>query len=260
VQFVDSHCHLDYPSYQDDLVEVIQRAYNAGVQKIIVPGLNLESSRHVVQLANHFPGVFAAIGVHPGDIEQFSTDQVHQFDGLIKDPKVIAIGEIGLDLYHRQDNLKSQIEVLSIFLDFARFHQKPIILHSRESLGLLFEQLEKHAAESQDYPLRGIFHAFEGNLLEAQRAIDMGFFLGAGGPVTYKNSTKKHEVFSKIDLSHIVLETDGPFLSPRIHRGKRNEPSYIPLVAQRIADLQHCDITEVAFTSTCNISTLFNWT
>ncbi len=260
MQFVDTHCHLDYPSYQDDVAEVIQRAIDVGVQKIIVPGLSLESSRRAVQLANRFPEVFAAIGVHPGDIDHFSMDQIQHFEDLIEDPKIIAIGEIGLDLYHRQDNLKSQIEVLAIFLEFARSHHKPVILHSRESLGFLFDLLEKHAENSKDHPVKGIFHAFEGNLMEAQHAVEMGFFLGAGGPVTYKNSTKKHEVFSKIDLSRIVLETDGPFLSPRLHRGKRNEPAYIPLIAQSIADLQHCDITEVADATTNNVSTLLNWT
>lgn len=260
MQFVDTHCHLDYSSYQDDIAEVIQRAFDVGVQKIIVPGLNLDSSRQAVLLADRFPGVFAAIGVHPGDIDDFSTDQISQFEDLIKNAKVIAIGEIGLDLYHRQDNLNLQIEVLSIFLEFARSHRKPVILHSRDSLGLLFERIASQTADKPGHPLRGIFHAFEGNLTEAQHAVGMGFFLGAGGPVTYKNSIKKHEVFSKIDLSNIVLETDGPFLSPHLYRGKRNEPSYIPSIAQKIADLQHCDITEVAYTTTRNISTLLNWT
>jgi len=260
VQFVDSHCHLDFPSYQDDLAEVIQRAVNAGVQKIIVPGLNLESSQQVIKLAHQFSEVFAAIGVHPADVEQFSTDQLPLFERMVQDPKVVAIGEIGLDLYHRQDNLNLQVDVLSQFLEMASVHQKPVILHSRNSLGVLFEILEKHTSNKPNPPLKGIMHAFEGNLDEARYATELGYLLGAGGPVTFKNATNKHEVFSKIDLSHIALETDGPFLSPQAHRGQRNEPSYIPMIALKIAELQHCDITEVAFWTTKNVYTLFNWT
>ena len=260
MQFVDSHCHLDFPSYQEDLAEVIQRAVSAGVKKIIVPGLNLESSQQVIKLAHQFSEVFAAIGVHPGDVEQFSIDQLPLFERMVQDPKVVAIGEIGLDLYHRQDNLNLQVDVLSQFLEMAYLHQKPVILHSRNSLGLLFEILAKHTSNKPNPPLKGILHAFEGNLDEAQHATELGYLLGAGGPVTFKNATNKHEVFSKIELSHIVLETDGPFLSPQAHRGKRNEPSYIPMIAQKIADLQHCDITEVAFWTTKNVYTLFNWT
>ncbi len=260
MQFVDSHCHLDFPSYQEDLAEVIQRAVSAGVKKIIVPGLNLESSQQVIKLAHQFSEVFAAIGVHPGDVEQFSIDQLPLFERMVQDPKVVAIGEIGLDLYHRQDNLNLQVDVLSQFLEMASVYQKPVLMHSRNSLGLLFEILEKHISNKPNPPLKGILHAFEGNLDEARYATELGYLLGAGGPVTYKNATNKHEVFSKIELSHIVLETDGPFLSPQAHRGKRNEPSYIPMIAQKIADLQHCDITEVAFWTTKNVYTLFNWT
>jgi len=260
VQFVDSHCHLDFPSYQDDLVEVIQRAVNAGVQKIIVPGLDLESSQQVVKLAHQFSEVFAAIGVHPSDVEQFSFDQLPLFERMALDPKVVAIGEIGLDLYYRQDNLNLQIDVLSQFLRMASVHQKPVILHSRNSLGFLFDIVSKHASTELYQPLKGIMHAFEGNLDQARYATEFGYLLGAGGPVTFKNATTKHEVFSKIEMSSIVLETDGPFLSPQAYRGKRNEPSYIPLIAQKIADLQHCDITEVAIWTTRNVYTLFNWT
>lgn len=260
MQFVDSHCHLDYPSYKDDLVEVLQRSKNAGVIKIIVPGLDLESSRQAIDLANRFSPVYAAIGVHPSDVEKFSIDQIQDFERLAMDPNVVAIGEIGLDLYYRQDNLTSQIEVLQLFLALSLRTGKPMILHSRESLSVLFEILNKQAAECSNAHLRGIFHAFEGNLEDAKTAISMGYFIGAGGPVTYKNAFKKHEVFSKIDLSNIVLETDGPFLSPQPCRGKRNEPANIPLIAQKIAELQQCDIKEVAYATTNNINNLLNWT
>lgn len=260
MQFVDSHCHLNYESYRQDVQEVIRRAVDQGVYRIIVPGLDLESSRKAVELAQRFEPVYAAVGVHPNDVDGFTEEQLPSFVELISFPKVVAVGEIGLDYYHRQDNQPLQHLVLELFLHLALEYKKPVIFHSRECLRELIQTVTNFNIESDESTLRGIFHAFEGGLQDANKVTETGFYLGAGGSVTYPNSVIKHELFSKIDLSHVMLETDAPFLSPQRYRGQRNEPGYIPLIAEKVAELQQCDIKEVALITTSNANTLFNWT
>jgi len=259
VEFVDTHCHLNFHAYAEDLVEVIERASWKGVNHIIVPGLDLDSSRQAVALADQYNTLYAAVGVHPEDVAQFNMNDLCVFEDLLSSDKVVAVGEIGLDYYHRQDQKILQQEILKIFLNLALEFHKPVILHSRESLNDLFNILAEYYLISNQSHTSGIFHAFEGGFDDATKAISMGFYLGAGGPITYKNAHSKQEVFSKISLEHIVLETDGPFMAPQLHRGKRNEPSFIPVIAEAIAELQHCDIKEIAGTTTANASSLFNW-
>lgn len=259
MEFVDTHCHLTLDTYDEDLAEVIDRASLNGISHIIVPGLDLASSRQAVELSVRFRGVYAAVGVHPEEAAGFTENELRSFEDLLTCEKVVAIGEIGLDYYHRQDQIELQKDVLKVFLSFAVKHKKPVILHSRESLDDLFGIIENEFTLSHRCVFRGVFHAFEGALPDAIKAAGMGLSVGAGGPVTYKNAHKKHAVFSKIGLNHIVLETDGPFLSPQAFRGKRNEPSFVPVIAEKIAELQHCDIKEVASTTTSNANSLFNW-
>ena len=256
--FVDTHCHLDFASYQPDLAAVIQRAVDQGIHRIIVPGINLESSQHAVLLSRQFPAVYAAIGVHPGEVDTFTPDQIPEFQKLLKQPKVIGDGEIGLDMYHRQDNLNKQKEVLRIFLKLAADYQKPVIVHSRNCLEELQTEVFNLANQEKDKIIQGVFHAFEGDSLQAEKLVHWSFLIGIGGPITYKNSTLKHELLSKIDLSQVLLETDGPFLPPEGYRGKRNEPAFIPIIARKIADMKHCDIQEVAAITTRNANQLFN--
>lgn len=260
MHYVDTHCHLDYSSYNHDIEEVISRAVDQGVTRIVVPGLHLESSRSAVRLAERFDEVYAAVGVHPAEVESYHPDQFTEFGKLLNHTKVVAVGEIGLDYYHRQDNIPLQKQLLDIFIDLALKHNKPVILHSRNCLKDLVDIIMQKMTGNPDIPLRGVFHAYEGNLFEAQYIIEKGFYLGAGGPVTYKNAAIKQEVFSKIELSHILLETDGPFLAPQNHRGQRNEPAWIPHIAQKIADLRQCDIKVIADATTNNARDLFNWT
>jgi TatD DNase family protein len=175
-------------------------------------------------------------------------------------PKVAAIGEIGLDYYHRADNKDKQLKVLESMLEIAAKSHLPVILHSRSSLEDLLPIMMSWKQKQPANQRSGIFHAFEGNFEQAVQVTGMGFFLGVGGPVTYKNAHAKHELLSKINLSHVVIETDGPFLSPQKHRGSRNEPGYIPLIAEKIAELQNCTIEKVARMTTDNAKNLFNWT
>ena len=258
--FVDTHCHLDFDAYDNDLDEVIKRAVDEGVTYIVVPGLNLASSRKVVELAVRYPEVYGAVGVHPSDIDAWQSAQLAEFEVMVTHPKIVAVGEIGLDFYHRKDNFSRQKDMLENFLELALRFNKPVILHSRNCLQDLINIVVKHQSATGTHKLRAVFHAFEGNLGEARDLTSMDHFIGAGGPVTYKNAAIKQEVFSKIDLSHVLLETDGPFLAPQAHRGKRNEPAWIPLIAKKIAELRQCDIKEVAEATYENAKNLFYWT
>lgn len=259
MEFVDTHCHLNFHTYKPDLDQVIARAVMTGVNHIVVPGLDLTSSRDAVDLADRYESVYAAVGVHPEEVENFNDNQLSSFEDLLTCKKVMAVGEIGLDYYHRQDRKTLQHEILKTFLELAIVHHKPVIMHSRESLKDLLIILDEVLTSHNSKGFTGIFHAFEGDPAEAKVATAKGFYIGAGGPITYKKALTKHAVFSKIPLSNIVLETDGPFLTPQFHRGKRNEPSYIPLIAQRLAEIQQCDIKEVAECTTANAHNLFNW-
>lgn len=258
VRFIDTHCHLDYDLFAHDIEDVIKRAVDQGVTRIIAPGLNIQSSRAVVRLAEKFTEVYAAIGLHPGDVDKWHSAYITEFTPLINHEKVVAIGEIGLDNYHRQDNFSEQKATLEIFLEFALQNDKPVILHSRACLPELIKIIQKIRQLPDQKGLRGVFHAFEGNLDDAKQLASFGFYLGVGGPVTYKNAAIKQEVFSKIDMSNILLETDGPFLSPQNHRGQRNEPAQIPNIARKIAELRKCDINEIAERTTMNAINLFS--
>ncbi len=259
MEFVDSHCHLNFHSYEQDIHAVLDRAAESGVNHIVVPGLDLKTSREALELATRFEPVYAAIGVHPDEADNFREQDSYAFEELLRHPKVVAVGEVGLDYYHKQDNKEKQWHTLQFFIDLSRMYHLPLILHSRESLSDLMMILFDSSSTAPAVELRGVFHAFEGNLTDAAKVIKNGFFIGAGGPITYKNASTKHEVFSKINLNHFVLETDGPFLSPQRVRGTRNEPANIPIIAERLAELQQCDIKVIADRTTSNAKKIFNW-
>lgn len=257
--FVDTHCHLNYKTFQHDLDDVIQRAAEVGVYRIVVPGLDLASSRYALQLADKYEPVYAAVGVYPGEVDGFTEEHISEFLALTAHPKVVAIGEVGLDYYHRNDNKEKQLIVLHSMLEIAAKTHLPLILHSRSSVDDLTQIILKWKENQSVSQPGGIFHAFEGDITSASQITTMGFYLGIGGPVTYKNAVAKHDLLSKINLTYVMLETDGPFLPPQKHRGTRNEPGYIPLIAEKIAELQKCPIEKVAEITTRNAQSLFQW-
>jgi len=259
VNFVDTHCHLNFPGFQDDLQSVVESALAAGVTRIVVPGTDLASSQLAVKLAEKFPPIFAAVGIHPTDIESFHDEHLKQLSSLMHSEKVVAVGEIGLDYYHRQDRKDQQKVIFRKMLQLADEHNKPVILHSRNSLADLVGEIKNYRMNNSKLTCKGVFHAFEGNLAEASEVASLGFLIGAGGPVTYRSAAVKHQLFSKIELKYIVLETDAPFLAPQGQRGKRNEPANIPIIAEQVAQLQTCSLEEVAMQTTRNANLLFDW-
>jgi TatD DNase family protein len=235
LDFIDTHCHLNHESFSNDIQQVIDRAQNVNVKFILIPGWDLESSKKAVELAEKFQNVYSAVGIHPNEWEKADNNSISEIAKLALHPKVIAIGEVGLDYYYDQDHKKEQGELLNNMFSIADETHKPILLHSRESLDDLLLLL--HAWKTRNR--NGIMHAYEGDLISSKEIIDMGFYLGVGGPVTYKNAKLKKDVFSNVPLYSIVFETDAPYLSPVPHRGERNEPSYLPLIADYLAKLRN---------------------
>lgn len=271
MQLTDTHCHLDYHKFDSDRAEVIQRANDAGLIRMLVPGLHHRSSRDAVQLAESNPSVYAAVGFHPTDLEEFSEETFQEVKELAKHPKVVAIGEIGIDYYWVKENDERafQREALKQQLQFAKEINKPVIIHMREEndawFGEASEDLLKILEDWQNSlqgsltEKPGVFHSFNGTLETAQKGLALNFYIGVTGPVTYKNAEKKREIISQIPLERLLIETDSPFLSPKPVREKRNEPSYILHIADKIAEIHSKSPAEIAAITTANAARLFAW-
>jgi TatD DNase family protein len=261
VFFVDTHCHLNLPHFQANLQQVVDRAQQSGVNKIVVPGIDLETSRIALTLATRFEGVFAAIGVHPSETERFEKDQFARFEEMVSEPKVVAIGEIGLDFFHHPDKRTEQIELLEMMLQLATQNKKPVILHSRNALDALFPIIENWSTEQQpsSQHFHGVFHSFEGSKDQVVRVQSLSMAIGVGGPITYKNALEKQQMLKEMELNNLVLETDSPYLSPHPYRGQPNEPARISLIAQKVAELRQISVEETAIITTRNANNLFEW-
>jgi TatD DNase family protein len=268
VVLVDSHCHLDFNTYQDDRMEVLERARKNGLTRVLIPGIDIDSSRQAVELARNYEEVFAAVGVHPNDASDFGADTLSQLRELASKGKsdrlVSAVGEIGLDYYRKRTSPSLQRPALISQLALARELELPVVLHNRDaSIDLLPILVEWHAElESVGSPLAdrpGVLHSFADTIETALTAMDAGFFIGISGPVTYKSAVQLQETVAELPLESLLIETDGPFLTPHPHRGQRNEPAYVRLVAEKIAAIKNIPLAEVATQTTANAARLFNW-
>ncbi len=266
----DTHCHLYLEQFAGDIDDVIRRATEAGVEKMLVPGMDLETSRQAVQLAETYPSIFAAVGYHPTDMQKFSAEDFDEICRLAERPKVVAIGEIGLDYYWVKETEKrmEQRQNLLPHLELADKVNKPVILHLREDndaesgnatndLLDILEPWHKTLTALKSHP--GVFHSFNGNLESAQRAMDMNFFIGVTGSVTYKKNESQRELVGKLPLDRILIETDSPFQTPVPHRGKRNEPANVTLIADKIAEIHRTTREAIAHATTSNANRLFGW-
>jgi len=249
---VDTHCHLNLPQFDADRDEVVARAFAAGVTQVIVPGSDLPTSRRALALAEQYAGVWAAVGVHPNDAVSFSPDDLAELRRLAAHPRVVAIGEIGLDLYWKTLPLEQQQAVFIAQLQLAAELGKPVIVHDREAHAAVMEALRDHRP-----PAGGVLHAFSGDGAMAQAAVAGEFYLGVDGPLTYKNSQALRAIFAAVPLERILLETDAPYLTPRPYRGQRNEPAYVRYVAETLAEVRHVTVEELALATTANAACLF---
>ncbi len=294
----DTHCHLDLDKFDLDRAAVIQRALDAGVNRILIPSLDLDSSHAAVRLAEAHPNVFAAVGFHPTDLEKWKDSSIDDLKALVlessglplEDEKlvsprhhgdasqlqntIVAIGEIGLDYYWVKDPERRAFQHMALRqqLQLAQEVNKPVVIHMREENDAWFGQASVDLLEilsewhgrlkTELHPLverPGVLHSFNGNLETAQQAMSLNFYIGVTGPVTYKNAEEKRHIIKQVPLTHLLLETDAPFLTPIPHRGKRNEPAFVAHIADKIAEIHMTTREQVAEITAANAARLFGW-
>lgn len=257
---IDTHCHLDLSAFDPDREAVIQRAAESGVTRIINPAVDLESGAAVLALAAKYPGVFAAIGIHPNSTAQFRSSDIEQMEKQARSsPKVVAIGEIGLD-YHWDDSPKGvQRTAFEAQLALAARLELPAIIHNREAsedvIAVLRAWLPTLPESLRTRP--GVLHSFSAPPTIADQALAMGLYLGFTGPITYKKSDELRAIAARIPIDRILVETDAPYLTPQAHRGQRNEPAYVRYVAERLAALRVMPDADLAAQTTANAERLF---
>jgi TatD DNase family protein len=272
VNLTDTHCHLDLDHFDADRGEVLERAWATGLTRILIPGLDLDSSRGIAKLAESHPNLFAAIGVHPNDSLKWEKETSNELRVLAKAPKVVAIGEIGLDYYWDDAPHDHQRAVLMEQLTLAAELQLPVVLHLREADNAtegdcsrdLLQILEKwvEGLRVSNNPLLerpGVLHSFSGSESTARKAVDMNFYIGITGPVTYKNAQAKRNLVKILPLERLLIETDAPFLAPVPQRGHRNEPAFVAHIADKIAEIHLRNPEEIAALTTANARHLFDW-
>ena len=276
----DTHCHLDLYSFDNDRSEVLRRANNVGVIHILIPALNVTSSRCVVKLAESHPMLHAAIGIHPNSAATWTEDATASLRSLVLSEsstvgyrkRVVAMGEIGLDYYRDRAPRDVQRRVFQAQLHLAAELELPVIIHLREvgdaedgpAASDLIKSLEEWTAslQSRRSPLTkqpGVLHSFSGSLETARAVMRLGFYIGVSGPVTFRKATKRQEIVAALPLEYILIETDAPFLTPHPHRGQRNEPAFVKLIADKIAEIQSRSLEEVAAVTATNAARLFAW-
>lgn len=249
--FIDTHCHL-FAEYYDNIEEIVNKCKENNIKRIIVSGVDMKSNKEVLDLVNKYDIVYGSIGFHPTELNVFSYEDLVWLEEHINDKKIVAVGEIGLDYHYDDTDKKKQHDILKRQLDIAQKHNKPIIFHSRDSIGDTYNILK-------NYKLRGSIHCYSGSVEMAREFTKLGYMIGVGGVVTYKNSKVLKEVVKDTDLSYILLETDAPYLTPEPYRGKRNDSSYISEIAKVIGDIKGVSIPEVSRVTTDNAEGLFDF-
>lgn len=246
---IDTHCHL---SLTDDIDGILMDAAANNVKKLIISGCDKRSIRDGLEIIYRYPEIYMTIGFHPDEVDNLTDKDIDDLEVLIKtNKKIVGIGEIGLDYYHNDMNKEIQKEFFIKQLELAKKYDLPVVIHSRESIGEIYDILKEHPG------VRGVIHCFSGSIEMAKEFINLGFYLGIGGVITFKNSKLK-DVIEELDLSHIVLETDSPYLAPEPYRGKTNYPQNIKIVAQFIRKLKNVSINEVTTITTENVNKIYN--
>lgn len=259
---IDTHCHLNFKSYKKDLGEVIKRAADNKIDKIIIPGAKLDTSRKAIEIARQYPDCFAAVGIHPHHADLLSaadnaSDLKNLLTGLIIQPKVVAVGEIGLDYYQYKDypkvdkdSKKRQKELFLLQLELAQENNLPVILHCREAFDDLLNVLK-------DKNISGVFHCFSGNKQQLAEVLEMGFYLGFDGNITYPQNQHLRQLVESAPFDRLLLETDAPFLTPVPQRGNRNEPAFLVYTAQTVAEIKKTALDKVMEITCSNALKLF---
>jgi len=249
--FIDTHCHITRNDY-DDIPFLIDKIKSSGIKRIIVNGTDMKSNLEVLELIRKYDIVYGALGFHPTELNEFNDSDFDWLDEHIDDNKIVALGEIGLDYHYENIDRNKEINVFKRQLDIAKKHNKPIIVHSRDAMKDTFDILN-------EYDLKGSLHCFSGSLEMAREFIKLGYLIGVGGVVTFKNAKNIINVIENIDLEYILLETDSPYLTPEPYRKYKNDSSYIPIIANKIADIKNVNLEVVEKTTNENAEGLFDF-
>lgn len=250
---VDTHCHLDVEQFDDDREEMLARARAAGVGTMIVPGIAIPDMPRVLAMADGHPDVFVGVGVHPHEAGTWGDDTLAKLRAWAAHPKVVAIGEIGLDYYYDHAPRDVQQRVFREQIRLAGELGKPVIVHNRDSHGDVLRILQETLVAEAG----GVMHCFSGSLELARACIAIGMYISFAGPLTFKNAHNLQDVAASLPLDRLLVETDSPYLAPVPHRGKRNEPMHVGHVAQKLADLHGLAVEEVERITTENARKLF---
>ncbi len=254
MQFIDTHTHLYLPDFDTDRDEVVNRAVSSGISKMLLPSIDIQSVDQMLSAVDRYPGIcYPMIGLHPTSVKEDYLSQLEKFESLFAKHKFIAVGEIGIDLHWDKTFLNVQLIAFRRQLAFASDNGLPVVIHSREAFPEVFSVLDEFKGKG----LKGVFHAFSGNINDAEKVLAIGFKLGIGGVVTFKNSGLD-KIVKEVGPEHIILETDSPYLAPVPYRGKRNESAYICIINKKLADIFGKSEEEIAFITYSNSTGLFN--
>ncbi len=263
MNLVDTHCHLDFHQYDLDRDLVLKQAWDTGLSRILIPGIDIPSSQAAVQLADKHPGVYAAVGVHPNSSNNWDQWTKESLEILSSQENVVAIGEIGLDYYRQQVAKEQQKSVFEVQLKLAKCKMLPVVIHTRnanlDDRSCISDIIRILSGWDHILEFPGVIHSYSGNIAEAHQLISMGYFLGITGPVTYKNASELREVVAAVPLKRLLIETDSPFLAPQQRRGKRNEPAFVRFIAEKIAEVRSQPVDEVINQVQKNAARLFRW-
>jgi len=262
ISMIDTHAHLNMAPFEKDYAQVIERAKSAGVATIIVVGIDLETSRKAVELADAYPEIMAAVGFHPHEASKLKETDLAQIAGLAKNPRVVAVGEIGLDFYRNRSPRDMQLRALQQLLELADEVDLPVIIHSRQADEDMPSILSEWTATNKRLKGRaaGVIHCFNGSIQTAQDYLEMGFYIAFGAYIGYPGSANLHNVVQSVTGDKLLMETDCPFLPPQSHRNQRNEPSYMRETLQMLADIRGSSPETVAGDTTRNARVLFGLT
>jgi len=248
---IDTHVHLNSTKFSDNLEEVIKRALDNDIKKMIVVGYDTKSNLKAIELAEEYPFIYATVGFHPTDAKDITNDDFQLLYKQLKHEKVVGIGECGLDFYWDKEHIDEQIEVFKKQIELSLELKLPLIIHMRDASEATYNVLSEYEH------LKGIMHCYSGSAEMAPLFINMGLFISLGGPVTFKNGHKPKEVAAQVPLENLLIETDSPYLSPHPFRGKTNEPSRVKLVAEEIARIKKVPYQKIAEVTTNNALKLF---
>lgn len=245
----DTHCHI-YKEYYEDINIVLELAKDKDINRVISNGCDIDSCKEVLELSKKYENYYCTLGIHPESVLNYTSEDIKYIEENLNNPKVVAIGEIGLDYHYGKENREKQIELFELQLSLAEKYNKPVVIHTRECIEETYSILKK-------YNLKGVIHSFSGSLEMAEKFIKLGYVLGINGVITFKNCKLK-DVYKNISLNNIILETDSPYLTPEPYRGKQNNPGYILEIAQFVASLYNISLNELAKVTNNNIKRIFD--